>query len=433
MPEKQKINILWFGNNLRIRDNESLFKIMQEDLPFLALYIFDKTFFSSAQFGFRKIGKFRAQFLLETVLDLENNLKQKKIPFLKKFGKTEEIFKQISEDFEVEKIFCQREWTKEEIELENEVKAILPDVKWIESYSQLLLEPNFVMDKSDKIPLQFTTFRQKIEKDFKIRNEFNSEQLVYNKYIFDLKIKSDDITLKTLGFDEFEMHQSTAFPFFGGESEGLQRLNFYFFETKNLSRYKETRNGLIDADYSSKFSAWLANGSLSAVSIFHEIKKYEAEFGSNESTYWLIFELLWRDFFKYTSMQFRDKIFQQNGILEREYDFKSDENLVSQWINGETNSDFINANMLEIKNTGWMSNRGRQNAASYFCKILKQDWRTGAAYFEEMLIDYDVHSNYGNWMYLAGVGNDPRSRTFNAEKQAEQYDYDHKFRNLWQK
>lgn len=431
MPEKQKINILWFGNNLRIRDNESLFNVMQEDLPFLAVYVFDETFFSSTQFAFRKIGKFRAQFLLETVLDLENHLKQKKIPFLKKFGKSEDIFKQISEDFEVETIFCQREWTKEEIELENEVKAILPDVKWIKSYSQLLLEPNFVKEKLDKIPLLFTTFRQKIEKDFKIRNEFNSEQLAYNKSILDLRIYSDYITLHTLGFVDFEMHQSTAFPFSGGEKNGLQRLNHYFFETKNLSRYKETRNGLIDENYSSKFSAWLANGSLSAVSIFHEIKKYEAEFGSNESTYWLVFELLWRDFFKYTLMQFRNKIFQRNGILERKYEWKSDQILINQWINGETDSDFINANMLEIKNTGWMSNRGRQNAASYFCKILKQDWRISAAYFEEMLIDYDVHSNYGNWMYLAGVGNDPRSRTFNAEKQAEQYDSEHKFRDLW--
>ena len=433
MPEKQKINILWFGNNLRIRDNESLFNVMQEDLPFLAVYIFDETFFNSKQLGFKKIGKFRAKFLLETVLDLENNLKQKKIPFLKKIGEVQNIFKEISEDFEVEKIFCQREWTKEETELEDQIKRIFPDVKWIKSFSQLLLEPHFVKEKLDKIPLLFTTFRQKTEKEFIIRNEFDSENLIYNKSIVNLRINSDDITLQTLGFDDFEMNQFTAFPFSGGETEGLQRLNSYFFETKNLSRYKETRNGLIDEDYSSKFSAWLANGSLSAVSIFHEIKKYEAEFGENESTYWLIFELFWRDFFKYTSMQFRDKIFQQNGILDQDYEWKSDQKLINQGINGETDSDFINANMIEIKNTGWMSNRGRQNVASYFCKILKQDWRIGAAYFEKMLIDYDVHSNYGNWMYLAGVGNDPRSRTFNAAKQAEQYDSEYKFRNLWLK
>jgi deoxyribodipyrimidine photo-lyase len=78
-----------------------------------------------------------------------------------------------------------------------------------------------------------------------------------------------------------------------------------------------------------------------------------------------------------------------------------------------------------------MSNRGRQNVASYFCKTLSQNWLKGAAYFEEQLIDYDVHSNYCNWMYLAGVGNDPRDRHFNPLKQASMYDSDRSFRNLW--
>lgn len=433
MPEKQKINILWFTRDLRIRDNESLYKVMQEDLPFLTVYIFDEDFFNSKQYGFRKIGKFRAKFLLESVLDLEESLTLKNIPFLKKFGKTRDIFKQISEEFDIQKIFCQKEWTKEEVYLENQIKEVLPNVKWSKSYSQLLLKTDFVKQKLDKIPLLFTTFRQKVEKNLNIRNEFETENLVYNKSFFDLKLKNDDVTLNSLGFDDFEVNQFSAFPFSGGETEGLHRLKSYFFETKNLSIYKETRNGLVGEDYSSKFSAWLALGSLSAVSVYHEIKKYEAEFESNESTYWLIFELLWRDFFKFNSMQFRDKIFHENGILEQQYDFKSDQIAINSWKNGTTNSDFINANMLEIKNTGWMSNRGRQNVASYFCKILKQDWRIGAAYFEEMLIDYDVHSNYGNWMYLAGVGNDTRSRTFNAEKQAEQYDVDKKFRKIWLK
>ncbi len=53
------------------------------------------------------------------------------------------------------------------------------------------------------------------------------------------------------------------------------------------------------------------------------------------------------------------------------------------------------------------------------------------AYFESQLIDYDVHSNYGNWMYVAGVGNDPRDRKFNVQLQAERYDTNRKFRNLW--
>ena len=99
----------------------------------------------------------------------------------------------------------------------------------------------------------------------------------------------------------------------------------------------------------------------------------------------------------------------------------------------KTADDFVNANMIELKKTGWMSNRGRQNVASYFSKNLKQDWRIGAAYFESMLLDYDVHSNYGNWMYVSGVGNDPRDRIFNLERQAQMYDANKQFRNHWLK
>lgn len=430
MSEKQKINILWFTNNLRIRDNESLLKIQQESLPFLAVYVFDSEFYHQKQFGFGKIGKFRAKFLLETVLDLEKNLNQIGVPFLKKIGNTAEIFQQISEYFDIETIFCQEEWTRDEINLQQQIEKVLPKTVWSQSYSQLLLDVDFVYNQVGKIPIQFTTFRQKVERSFTVRKEFNSNKIENNQN-FNIKTKSDDINLKTLGFEDFESHKCSAFPFSGGETEALKRLNSYFSETENLSKYKETRNGMTGTDYSSKFSAWLANGSLSPVAVYHEVKKYEAEFGSNESTYWMIFELLWREFFKYVSMEHQDKIFQVKGILGKEYPFKADSTAIQDWIDGKTNSDFINANMLEIKQTGFMSNRGRQNVASYFCKILNQDWRIGAGYFEEMLIDYDVHSNYGNWMYLAGVGNDPRSRTFNPEKQAEQYDNDHQFRNLW--
>ena len=50
---------------------------------------------------------------------------------------------------------------------------------------------------------------------------------------------------------------------------------------------------------------------------------------------------------------------------------------------------------------------------------------------ESYLIDYDVHSNYGNWIYQSGVGNDPRDRKFNIKKQAEQYDPQQEFVKLW--
>lgn len=431
MPKKQKINILWFTKDLRTRDSESLYTIMQEDLPFLAVYVFDTVFFQQKQFGFQKIGQFRTKFLLESVEDLRRNLIRQKIPFLVKYGKTEKVIKDISEEFEIVKIFCQEEWTKEEIDLQSKIEKVVPLAIWEKSYSQFLVHPFFVFKTLDKIPMLFTTFRQKIEKNLLIRPEFESENLLYDKE--NIAAESDEISLQALGFEDFKKDKRSAFPFSGGESEALKRLHSYFSKTKNLSRYKETRNGLAGTEYSSKFSAWLADGSLSAVTIYHEIKKYEKEFGSNDSTYWLIFELLWRDFFRYVSLQHKELIFRKSGIKHDPYFGENNPALIQKWIEGETDSDFVNANMLELKNTGWMSNRGRQNVASYFCKILKQDWRIGAAYFEEMLIDYDVHSNYGNWMYLAGVGNDNRDRIFNPEKQAEVYDPNEEFRQLWLK
>jgi deoxyribodipyrimidine photo-lyase len=223
----------------------------------------------------------------------------------------------------------------------------------------------------------------------------------------------------------------TAFPFSGGTSAGMERLEHYFWKSKKLSYYKNTRNGLVGTDYSSKFSSWLANGSLSPKMIYWEIKRYEKEIQKNQSTYWLIFELIWREYFKYISLKHGNKVFKIGGILERDYHWKTDQRLFNEWAEGRTSEPFVNANMIELKQTGWMSNRGRQNVASFFAKDMKMDWRIGAAYFESLLVDYDVHSNYGNWMYVSGVGNDPRDRKFDVQWQAERYDAQGKFQKHW--
>ena len=248
-----------------------------------------------------------------------------------------------------------------------------------------------------------------------------------------LKNTSKIPNLKDLGLEDFKQDPRTAFPFRGGEDEAWKRIEHYFWETKNLSEYKQTRNGLLGKDYSSKLSAWLANGSISAVSIFHQVKKFEQEITKNEDTYWLIFELIWRDFFKYISLKHGNSIFFLNGILNKKLDWNFSKEKLQNWIDGETKEDFVNANMKEIAATGFMSNRGRQNVNSFWAKELKQDWRASAAYFESVLVDYDVHSNWGNWMYNSGVGNDPRDRKFNVKKQAERYDPNNEYVDTWVK
>jgi deoxyribodipyrimidine photo-lyase len=162
------------------------------------------------------------------------------------------------------------------------------------------------------------------------------------------------------------------------------------------------------------------------------IKEYEALHGANESTYWLIFELIWRDYFRFAMKKHKAKFFKKGGIQNRPPKTRDDNKALLNWMNGNTGVDFVDANMNELRITGFMSNRGRQNVASYLCNDLQLDWRYGAAYFEQQLIDYDVASNWGNWAYLAGVGNDPRgNRYFDIAKQARQYDGDGKYRMMW--
>jgi len=430
MQRQQKnTGLIWFRNNLRVNDNISLKKSIENNSNTIAVYFFDPKLFKVDKFGFQKTAKFRAKFLIETIIDLKNNLKDLNITLLTYFDSPENKLEELCKEHSVSAIYTQKEWTQEEVTTNEKIKKTIPsDIAIIEDYDQFLYHPNTVSKDFSNIPNVFTAFRKKLEKTVAVLEEVRISALSSDNL---LAIETEIPTLKTLGFIDFNIPTKTAFPFLGGENEALKRLDNYFFETKKVAFYKKTRNGLVGTDYSTKFSAWLANGSISAKTIYWKIKKFEAEFGANQSTYWVIFELIWRDYFKYISLKYNNKIFKIGGILDKNYQWYTYQKDINKWINGETKDDFVNANMIELKQTGWMSNRGRQNVASYFAKELLLDWRIGAAYFESVLIDYDVHSNYGNWMYVAGVGNDPRDRKFNTKLQAERYDSKYKFRKLW--
>ena len=423
-------NLIWFRNDLRVADNRAL-KNACEGKKVIAVYFFDPRHYDLGDFGFKKTEKYRAKFLLETVQELKDALHQLNITLLTYNARPDTILPKLVKDQQVKNIFLQKEWTRDESQVLDQVRAKVPAlVNFEESYDQFLFHPEDIPYKSfDEIPNVFTNFRKKCEKNVTVLEPLPVPTPMPKENIL---IKSTAIpALEDLGLEEFQTDSRTAFPFKGGEFAALDRIEEYFWSTKKLAYYKKTRNGLVGKDYSSKLSAWLANGSISARTIYWEVKRFEEKIKKNQDTYWLIFELIWRDYFKYVSLKHQDKIFKIGGILEKEYDWNTNEIARKQWIKGQTKENFVNANMKEIAATGWMSNRGRQNVASYWAKELKQDWRIGAAYFESMLVDYDVHSNWGNWMYNSGVGNDPRNRKFNIKRQAKMYDANGKFQNLW--
>ena len=228
----------------------------------------------------------------------------------------------------------------------------------------------------------------------------------------------------------------SAFPFRGDEASALARLQHYVFDTDGLKTYKASRNGLVGSEFSSKFSPFLANGSLSVRQIWQALEVHQASFGPSEGCDWMRQELLWREFFLWSEQAHGEAFHSESGIQGRTPTANPDRELFRRWTLAECGHGLIDAQMRELNATGYLSNRGRQWVASHFVNSLQLPWTWGARYFEWMLIDADPALNTGNWAYLAGVGSDPRSfggppRRFDLEGQVQRYDPDGSHMQLW--
>ena len=325
--------IVWFTNNLRVKDNNALQDAIEKNSKVLGVYFFDPRHFKKTKYGFKKTEKFRAKFLIETLKDLQRNLRLLNIPLLVIHGKPEEHFNDIILTYNIRHIYHLNEWTQEEASVLEHCKSNTPKkVKWNTYYDQFLFHPEDIPFEIKEMPKVFTTFRKKIEKHTSIRTERYSVGFLTDNF---LKVDTRIPTLQDLGYEAFEVDSRTAFPFSGGETDALQRLYHYIWKTQQIRTYKETRNGLIGLEYSSKFSAWLANGSLSPKTIYHHVEAYEKNHGSNSSTYWLKFELLWRDFFKYISLKHGNDIFKLEGILGKHYSWEDDQKKSNNGLRGK--------------------------------------------------------------------------------------------------
>jgi len=189
-------------------------------------------------------------------------------------------------------------------------------------------------------------------------------------------------SLTDLGFTKDQQEKAkdprSCLEFKGGEDEGLKRVHHYIWNLKSLNSYKQTRNEIMGADYSSKLSPWLACGALSPRFVYHETKRFENKHLENESTKHFISELFWRDFCHWYCYKHGSKVFYEYGALNKGNQWKVNIDIINRWKNGTTGIPIIDAFMRELNFSGFMSNRGRQIVASFLALDLKQDWRFGA-------------------------------------------------------
>lgn len=420
--------VVWFRRDLRVHDHDRLSKAARSGEPVFPLYVFDHGDHEHAEFGrtrardFPRVGPFRARFLLESVAQLRDSLRALGSDLIVRIGDPATIVPQLADELRARTVSFEELPGTEEAALEGQTRSSLeasgvtPESSWTHTLTSLRDLPFDVRDT----PEVFTQFRKRVEKETTPLPALDPPRSLPGLPAVDVGHLP---SLNQLGVDAFEPDSRAVLAFRGGESAGLERLEEYFWKLDRLKTYKDTRNGLVGANYSSKLSPWLALGCVSARRVESEVLRYESERVANRSTYWMVFELRWRDYFQFIVRKHGRRVFRPSGLQGIPVPWRHDETAFEAWRTGNTGIPLVDASMRELRLTGSQSNRGRQIVGSFLTKNLGIDWRWGAEWFESQLIDHDVASNYGNWNYTAGIGNDARGfRYFNVETQAAKYD-----------
>jgi len=416
MTAKITTGLYWFRHDLRLTDNPTFNKLCKQVDRLICVYM--QRYNKELQGSLCEVytGKPKEIFQHQSVLALDKSLRQKKQFLLILDSPSHSTLTDLIQHHKVTHIAADFHPGVYEQNSFTALKNAYPQAKFISETGHSLFSSSDLPFERESLPKSFTPFRKQVE-----------------GLTIDLPVEALSVLPSAIcPIPEMPQPLLSQGSIKGGGIAAVEQLNNYLFGTDLIRQYKQTRNALDDWGSSSKLSLWLANGCLSVRTVYHTIKQYEAQRGENDSTYWLYFELLWREYFQWYLAKHQDTLFHFSGIQQVAPLTEFNQQIFTRWCEGMTAYPIVNACMRQLNQTGYMSNRGRQLVASCFVHELGLDWRYGAAYFERQLIDYDVASNWGNWQYLAGVGADPRGhRRFDLNKQTAIYDPQAVFRHKW--
>ena len=409
--------LFWFTNDLRLHDQPALWKMQSVD-KLICVFCVDPQWFRPNGLNAKAMGERRYQFLYESLSDLNKQLQALGQVLIIRQQTPHSALTELIEMYQVDVIGRSQHAGVYENRHWHLLQQQFPDHQFFTEVSHTLFTAEDLPFAVKDLPGSFTQFRKQVE-DLPLPRPMSSpQQLPPPPGPMAIEALSSPVLKKSV--------------FKGGETAGLMHISAYFAADLPAD-YKNVRNELDGWNNSTKFSPWLAQGCLSVRHLLSRLKQYEQQKVSNDSTYWIYFELLWREYFQWYAHRYGARLFRFDGIKNTRSRRCYYPERYQKWCNGNTPYPLVNACMKQLNETGYMSNRGRQIVASYFIYELNLDWRFGAAYFEQQLLDYDVAANWGNWQYIAGVGAGPRGgRQFNIEKQTRQYDPEGEFIRRWQ-
>jgi len=429
---KQRIGIIWFRQDLRLRDNIALTDALKSCDQIIPIYIFDERLYSGiSKFGFKRIGVHRAKFIMESVADLRHSLRDLGTDLILRTGKPEEILFEFALKYKTSWIFCNRERTSEEVfvqdSLESKLWSIGQEVRF--SRGKMLFHTGDLPFPVTHTPDTYASFYREVGKIIPIRPVLPRPDFIP---LYLANIESGEIPdLQELGFSGQEVDKA-EFYFKGGESVGIQKLDS-FIENNLKSFIPNNNREQMRNSHTTHLAPYLSIGNITARQLYARLIKYNNHKKYKKRVKCLIHGLIRRDFYRLMTKKYTNQIFLKTGIRGAEtYDLSNDLELFKVWSEAKTGMPMVDAFMRELNSTGYISPEGRFFVASFLVEELKLNWQLGAEYFESKLVDYDPSSNWVNWNHIGGVSLDSKEdRYCNIVTRARKIDPNGDFIREW--
>lgn len=392
-----KINIFWFRRDLRLSDNTALNAALQSDQKVLPIFIFDTEILDQLE---NKSDR-RVDYIHQVLEGINEELKNYQSGIKTYHGKPLEIFKEILNEFEIETVFCNRDYEPNAIKRDHEISDFLHKnkINFKDYKDQVIFEKNEIV-KNDGLPYTvYTPYSKKWKEKFH-QTEIHSTQISFKNF-YSFKTKNIH-TLKEIGFEKTDMVFVEP-----------------VLDKKIIESYDKNRD-FPALDQTTRLGIALRFGTIS----IRKCVKYASEHNQT----WLN-ELIWREFFMQILYHFPKVVTKCFKEKYENIQWRNNEEEFKLWCEGKTGYPIVDAGMRQLNETGFMHNRVRMVVASFLTKHLLIDWRWGEAYFAEKLLDYELSSNNGNWQWAAGCGCDaaPYFRIFNPSEQTKKFDKDLKY------
>ncbi len=415
------MNLVWLRKDLRLEDNLAIIGAQKLPEEVVVVYVIDESLL--------RISPARSQFLVESLIDLDESLRYKGSRLLLLSGNAETKISEICQSLEVKSLHFNLDYSsysrRRDKTITDEVSKYCQVYKY---HDQTILPPGNVFKPDGKPYTVYTPFKNKWLQTYAMLPKVS--QIAEHDFLPVQQIQSE-LDLKELQV-EYCLNTSPAQS--GGASNAFTAAN-KFIEGANapIHDYHINRDR-IDLRGTSMLSAHLKFGTISARKLMS--MALEAKTQTPSSTkgvdVW-ISELIWREFYQHILFHFPQV---EKGSFQERYKsiaWQGSAQNIESWKSGQTGYPIIDACMRCLNTTGWMHNRGRMLVAMFLTKDLLIDWRVGEKYFMSKLIDGDLAANNGGWQWSAGTGTDaaPYFRIFNPTTQALKIDPQGEFVRKW--